>query len=148
MSEASGEKRFAVVVARFNSMITEQLLAGARASLLEHEVAAEAISVFYVPGAWELPQAAQKIARTRGYHAIIALGCVIRGETAHFDYVAGNASDGLGRVALEAEIPVLFGVLTTENAEQALERADTEGGNKGGEVARAAIEMLSLFDSA
>ena len=140
-------KRFALVVARFNSMITEQLLSGARAALREAGVSEQDAEVLYVPGAWELPQAAGRAVRSGRFAAIIALGCVIRGQTAHFDYVAGRANDGLGTVAQEADIPVIFGVLTTENAEQALERADTLGGNKGAEAVGAALEMIALYES-
>ena len=145
MSDAT--RRIAILVARFNSMITEQLLMGAEERLEASGVDQGDVDVLYVPGAWELPQAAQAIVRAGRHRAILALGCVIRGETSHFDYVAGQASDGLGHVALQADIPVLFGVLTTENAEQALDRADTQGSNKGGEVAEALLEMVELFDS-
>ncbi len=141
------DPRIALLVARFNNMITEQLLAGAREHLLARGVPEDRITVLYVPGAWELPQAARRIADLGGYDAIVAIGCVIRGETAHFDYVAGQASDGLGRVALTAKIPVIFGVLATENGEQAMERADVLGANKGAEFAQAALDMLRLDSS-
>ena len=139
--------RIALLVARFNSMVTEQLLQGARERLLEDGVAPGNISVLYVPGAWDLPQAARRIADSRRYDAIVAIGCVIRGETAHFDYVAGHASDGLGQVALTAGIPVVFGVLTTETGEQALLRANVYGADRGGEFARSALDMVSLYAS-
>ena len=145
MTNQSG--RIALVVARFNSMVTEQLLDGAEQALTDAGFGSDARDVFHVPGAWELPQAAERIADTGSYAAIIALGCVIRGETAHFDYVAARANDGLGDLASRSRIPVLFGVLTTENAEQALERADMRAGNKGGEVAEAALEMMTLLRS-
>lgn len=145
MEPEAGSLRIALLVARFNSMVTEQLLEGARRRLLERGLEARNISVLYVPGAWDLPQAARRIADSGRYDAIIAIGCVIRGETAHFDYVAGQASDGLGRVALNADIPVVFGVLTTDTGEQAMLRADVYGADKGGEFAQSALAMLSLY---
>ncbi|MCY3612783.1 MAG: 6,7-dimethyl-8-ribityllumazine synthase [Gemmatimonadetes bacterium] len=139
--------RIGLLVARFNNLVTEQLLEGARIRLLAEGIPANRIFVEYVPGAWDLPQAARRMASSRRYDAIIAIGCVIRGETAHFDYVAGHASDGLGQVALSAGIPVVFGVLTTDNGQQAMARADTGGANKGGEFAEAALVLLDLFDT-
>ena len=139
--------RIGLLVARFNSLVTEQLLDGARDRLLAEGIPANRILVEHVPGAWDLPQAARRMASSGRYDAIIAIGCVIRGETAHFDYVAGHASDGLGQVALSAGIPVVFGVLTTDNGQQAMARADTGGANKGGEFAEAALELLDLFDT-
>ncbi|MDE2796998.1 MAG: 6,7-dimethyl-8-ribityllumazine synthase [Gemmatimonadota bacterium] len=147
METAPESLRIALLVARFNSLITEQLLEGTRRKLLAQGLAAENISVMYVPGAWDLPQAARRIADSKKYDAVVALGCVIRGETAHFDYVAGHASDGLGEVALTAGIPVVFGVLTTDTAEQALLRANVYGADKGGEFAQSALAMLSLYAS-
>lgn len=138
------EKRVAIVVARFNSMITEQLLEGARQAFLEAGLSRDEVEVFHVPGAWELPQVAGRVIRTGRFSAVVTLGCVIRGETAHFDFVAGGANDGLGAVALDANIPVIFGVLTTETPEQAMTRADVRGADKGGEAARAALEMMEL----
>jgi len=139
--------RIGLLVARFNSLVTEQLLDGTRARLLAEGIPANRILVEYVPGAWDLPQAARRMASSGRYDAIIAIGCVIRGETAHFDYVAGHASDGLGQVALSAGIPVVFGVLTTDNGQQAMARADTGGANRGGEFAEAALVLLDLFDT-
>jgi len=139
--------RIALLVARFNNMVTEQLLLGARERLLAVGVAEDRIGVYRVPGAWDLPQAARRIAASGRYDAIVAIGCVIRGETAHFDYVAGHASDGLGQVALSADIPVVFGVLTTDTAEQALSRADVYDANYGREFADSALTMLALYDS-
>ena len=139
--------RVALLVARFNSLITRQLERGARERLLELGLRDDRIVALYVPGAWDLPQAAMRIAAVGRYDAIIAIGCVIRGETAHFDLVAGHASEGLGRVALEAGIPVVFGVLTTDDAEQAMARADPGGAGKGAEFADAALEMLNLYQS-
>ena len=139
-------KRLAVVAARFNAEITDSLLSGALARLAEHGVAPEDVDVYRVPGAWELPQTAARLVRSAAHHAIIALGCVIRGQTPHFDYVAGEAAYGLGEVARASSIPVVFGVLTTDTREQAERRADPRGMDKGGEVASAAVEMALLFD--
>jgi 6,7-dimethyl-8-ribityllumazine synthase len=136
-ADARGLK-FAVVVARFNSGITEKLLEGAQAALTK--AGAAGIDVFYVPGAFELPLAAKSLAHS-GYNAIIALGAVIRGETPHFEYVAGAAAHGLQQVALECHIPVAFGLLTTDNLEQAQARAGGQHGNKGYDAALTAIEM-------
>jgi 6,7-dimethyl-8-ribityllumazine synthase len=129
--------KFAVVVARFNAAITEKLLEGARQALAE--AGAAAVEVFYVPGAFELPLAAQRLVKT--HDAVIALGAVIRGETPHFDYVAGEAARGLQQVALEHDVPVAFGVLTTDTYEQAEARAGGSHGNKGYDAAMTAIEM-------
>ncbi len=139
--------RVALLVARFNSLVTGQLEGGARERLRAAGVDDQSITALYVPGAWDLPQAARLIADSDRYDVVIAIGCVIRGETAHFDYVAGHASDGLGRVALMADIPIVFGVLTTDDAEQAIARADPGGPNKGAEFAEAALEMLALYES-
>ncbi len=136
----------ALLAASFNNMVTEQLVEGTRAGLRAEGVAGDRISVLRVPGAWDLPQAAQRVWRSGRFDAIIAIGCVIRGETAHFDHVAGNASEGLGQVALAADIPIVFGVLTTDTAEQALTRADPRDGNRGGEFAEAALAMIALYD--
>lgn len=146
-SARGGGPRVALLVARFNSMVTGQLERSARERLLEAGLGTESITALYVPGAWDLPQAALTIADTDRYDVIIAIGCVIRGETAHFDYVAGHASDGLGRVALKVGIPIVFGVLTTDDAGQAIARADPHGANKGAEFAEAALEMLTLYES-
>jgi 6,7-dimethyl-8-ribityllumazine synthase len=141
-------KRFAIVAARFNEEITDSLLEGAAARLAEHGVAPEDIDAYRVPGAWELPQTAARLVRRGSHDGVIALGCVIRGETPHFDYVAGEAAYGLGAVARASEIPVVFGVLTTDTREQAERRADPHacGMDKGGEVASAAVEMVLLFE--
>ncbi len=138
--------KYGIVVARFNSFIVESLLAGAIDALKRHAgVAEEAIEVVRVPGAFELPLAAQAMAASNKYDAIIALGAVIRGSTPHFDYVAGEATKGLASVGLSHELPVIFGVLTTDSIEQAIERAGTKAGNKGAEAALSAIEMVSLL---
>jgi 6,7-dimethyl-8-ribityllumazine synthase len=131
--------RFAIVVARFNSAITEALLEGAREAL--KKASAEHHDVFHVPGAFELPFAAKMLANTHRYHGVIALGAVIRGDTPHFDYVAGEAARGLLDASLETGIPIAFGVLTTDNAAQAEARAGGEHGNKGFDAAMTAIEM-------
>ncbi len=145
-SDGSG-KRFAIVLSRFNSLVTEQLLAGARDCLLSHGVSDDAIDVYRVPGAWELPAASARVLAAGRHDALIALGCVIRGATPHFEYVAGEAARGLGAVARESSVPVLFGVLTTDTVEQALERAGTKAGNKGWDAALGAIEMANLFET-
>lgn len=151
MNEHAGDlsgagRRFALLVSRFNSLITDQLLSGARDCLVRHGVDDEAIDVYRVPGGWELPQAARKIAALGRHDAIVALGCVIRGATPHFEHIAGEASRGLGAVAREIEIPLSFGVLTTNTVEQALERAGTKAGNKGWDAALSALEMAALYD--
>ena len=143
----AGRARIALLVARFNNMVTEQLLAGARERLVKSGVDEARIRVYRVPGAWDLPQAAQRIVRSGRHDAVVAIGCVIRGETAHFDYVAGHASDGLGQVALDSDIPVVFGVLTTDNAEQAMTRADVYGANRGADLADGALDMIALYES-
>ena len=136
--DASG-LNFAILVARFNSAITEKLLAGAREALTK--AGAKSQQVFYVPGAFELPFAAKKLAERGGFDAIVALGAVIRGDTPHFDYVAGGAARGLQQAGLETGVPVIFGVLTTDNWEQAEARAGGAAGNKGFAAAMTAIEM-------
>ena len=142
-----GGLRIALLVSRFNSLITEQMLLGARQRLLKRGIVPSDTTVLYVPGAWDMPQAARRIADSGRYDAIVAIGCVIRGETAHFDFVAGHASDGLGQVALTAGVPVVFGVLTTDTGEQAMLRADVHGADKGGEFADAALAMVELYAS-
>jgi 6,7-dimethyl-8-ribityllumazine synthase len=142
--DASG-LRLAVLVARFHSDITDRLLRGATDCFLEHGAAAEALEVIHVPGAWELPQTAARVLRLGRHDAIVTLGCVIRGDTPHFDYVCAEASSGLGLVARASEVPVLFGVLTTDDHEQALARAGEGRGNKGYETALAALEMVHLY---
>lgn len=141
------ELRIALLVSRFNSLITEQMLMGARQRFLELGIASDHMTVLYVPGAWDMPQAARRIADSGRYDVVVAIGCVIRGETAHFDYVAGQASDGLGQVALTASVPVVFGVLTTDTGEQAMLRADVHGADRGGDCADAALAMMELYAS-
>jgi len=140
-------KRFAIVASRYHEVVTERLVEGARSCLLQHGAAADAVDVVWVPGAWELPGAARHVAGLNRYDAIVTVGCVIRGETPHFDYVAGHAAHGLGRVALESDAPLTFGVLTTDTAEQAMERAGGKVGNKGWEAALAALELVGLHQA-
>lgn len=137
--------RFTILVARFNAFVVEELLSGAVDTLTRHGVADGNITVVRVPGAFDMPVAAQKIAASGDCDAIIALGAVIRGGTAHFEYVAGECAGGLASVARESGIPVAFGVLTTETIEQAIERAGTKAGNKGADAAMSALEMTSLL---
>lgn len=137
-------KKFAIVVARFNSFISEKLLEGALDSLLRSGAIEEDIDVVRVPGAFEIPLVAKKLAGSQKYDALICLGVVIRGATPHFDVVVSEVSKGSAQVGLETGVPVLFGVLTTETIEQAIERSGTKAGNKGAEVAIAAIEMANL----
>lgn len=137
--------KIGLVVSRFNEFITQKLLAGAQDALLRHGVSKDNIDVAWVPGAFELPLAVKALAQRGDYDAIIALGCIIRGATAQFDYVAGEVSKGISRLNLELNLPVIFGVLTTETIEQAIERAGTKAGNKGWEAAQSAIEMANLL---
>lgn len=139
-------KRCAVVVARFNDMITQKLLDGALDALVRHGVKFDDIDVLWVPGAWELPYAARRAAATERYNMLVALGAVIRGDTPHFDYVAGEASRGLANASADFDIPIAFGVLTTDTMAQAEARAGGEHGNKGWDAALAALEMADLFD--
>lgn len=139
-------KRVGIIAARFNGDVTGEMLDGCRSALEEFGVEPDAVDVYWVPGSWELPQAARRIAAQTRHDALIALGCVIRGETAHFDYVAHEASSGLGAVAREIDIPLLFGVLTTETPEQAWARASREEGNKGRELALSALHMIGLYE--
>ena len=140
-------RKIGIVVARFNSFISERLLEGAIDSLVRSGVATEDIVVARVPGAYEIPLVAQRMARSGRHEAIICLGAVIRGATPHFDYVAGEVAKGTAQVMLDTSLPVLFGVLTTETIEQAIERAGTKAGNKGSDVAIAALEMINLLDA-
>jgi 6,7-dimethyl-8-ribityllumazine synthase len=142
--DASGI-RVAILVARFNSEITERLLEGARRCLAEHGSEEESVDVHWVPGAWELPQAAARVSESGKYDAIVTLGCVIRGETPHFDFVCDEANRGLGVVARASRVPIVFGVLTTDDRPQALARAGEGPTNKGYEVALAALQMVALY---
>jgi 6,7-dimethyl-8-ribityllumazine synthase len=138
-------QRFAIVVSRFNHFITDRLLGGALDALTRHGVDDANITVVWTPGAFELPVVVKRVAESGKHDAVIALGCVIRGGTPHFDYVAGEAAKGIGQIALGTGVPVLFGVLTTDTIEQAIERAGTKAGNKGADAAMAAIEMVNLL---
>ena len=142
----SGEGlRFAVVVSSFNDLVTSRLLTGARDGLLRHGVEERNVDVVWTPGAFEIPLAAKRLAETGKYAGVICLGAVIRGETAHFEYVASNAASGIARVALDTNVPVIMGVLTTDTLDQALERAGSKAGNKGFESAMAALEMAHVM---
>ncbi len=140
-------KKFGIIVSRFNSFISEKLLDGALDSLVRSGAKDADIDIVWVPGAFETPLVAKKMATSQKYDALICLGAVIRGATPHFDVVVNEVSKGVAQVSLDSGIPVLFGVLTTETIEQAIERAGTKAGNKGAEVAVAAIEMTNLVDS-
>jgi len=137
--------RFGIVVGRFNEFVGGKLLEGARDALVRHEVGDDDIDVAWVPGSFEIPLAAKHLATSGRYDAIICLGAVIRGATAHFDYVASEVSKGVAAVGLDTGVPVIFGVLTTDTIEQAIERAGTKAGNKGFEAAVSAIEMANLL---
>ncbi|WP_216830436.1 6,7-dimethyl-8-ribityllumazine synthase [Alkalihalobacterium elongatum] len=136
-----------IVVGRFNEFITSKLLGGAQDALKRHGVSEEDVDIAWVPGAFEIPLAAKKMAETNNYDAVITLGTVIRGATPHFDFVCNEAAKGVGSLSLQTGIPVIFGVLTTDTIEQAIERAGTKAGNKGWEAAAAAIEMANLSRS-
>ena len=138
------EIKVGIVAARFNEFIVSKLVAGARDGLLRHDVKDEDIDLAWVPGAFEIPLIASKIAQSGKYDAVICLGAVIRGATSHYDYVCSEVSKGIASVSLTSDIPVMFGVLTTDNIEQAIERAGTKAGNKGYDCALGAIEMVNL----
>ena len=137
--------RFAIIVSRFNDFISSKLVEGAMDALKRHGGNEDQVSLIKVPGAFEIPLAAKKLAESGKFNAIICLGAVIRGSTPHFDYVAAEVSKGIAQVALESKVPVTFGVLTTDNLEQAIERAGSKSGNKGWDAAIAAMEMVNLF---
>lgn len=141
---APKEARFAVVASRFNHFVVDRLVEGAVDALVRHGVPAQNVTVVRVPGAWELPIVARRLAASGKLEAVIALGAVIRGATAHFEYVAGESAKGLAAAAHASKVPIVFGVLTTESIEQAVERAGTKSGNKGADAAVSAIEMVSL----
>ena len=146
VAEPRGEElRVGIIVARFNQAVTDALLAGALEALVEHGVADDAIDVVTVPGAFELPLCAQRLAATGRYDALVCLGAVVRGETPHFDYVAGEAARGVGEVARRFDLPVSFGVLTTDDMPQALARAGGGHGNKGYDAAVTALEMVEVL---
>jgi 6,7-dimethyl-8-ribityllumazine synthase len=137
--------RFAIVAARFNDFVVEPLIRGALDALRRHGVGDKQIDIVRVPGAFDIPIVARKLALSHRYAALVALGCVIRGQTPHFEYVAGECAGGIARIALESGVPIAFGVLTTENAEQAVDRAGGKAGNKGADAALVALEMANLL---
>jgi 6,7-dimethyl-8-ribityllumazine synthase len=141
---ASG-KRFALVASRFNSLITKQLIAGAEDSLLRHGASKDDIALVWVPGSFEMPLAAKKCAESGKFNAVVCLGAIIRGGTPHWEYIASEAVKGLAHAMLSTGVPVTFGVLTTDNVEQAIDRAGAKAGNKGADAAMAAIEMVDLL---
>ncbi|MBL8924349.1 MAG: 6,7-dimethyl-8-ribityllumazine synthase [Myxococcaceae bacterium] len=141
----SPKGRFAICVSRFNGFITEQLLSGAIDALLRHGVADGDLDVYRCPGTWELTGLVRRVADSKQYAGVIALGCVIRGGTPHFDYVAGEVAKGIGQATLNADAAVTFGVLTTDSIEQAVDRAGVKAGNKGAEAAVACIELVNLY---
>jgi len=137
--------KFAVIISRFNELIGKKLLEGALDGLLRHDVKEQDITVIWVPGAFEIPLAAQKAAATGSYDAIICLGALIRGATPHFEYISAEVTKGIAQVSLQSGLPVIYGILTTDTIEQAIERAGTKGGNKGFNAAVSAVEMVNLF---
>jgi 6,7-dimethyl-8-ribityllumazine synthase len=139
-------RKFGIVISRFNEFITSRLLGGAQDVLQRHGVAADDIDVAWVPGSFEIPLAAQRMAQSGRYDAVLCLGAVIRGQTPHFDYVAAEVSKGVAQVGLHSGVPAIFGVITADTIEQAIERAGTKAGNKGADAAAAAIEMVNLLD--
>lgn len=139
--------KIGIVAARFNEFITGKLLSGAIDGLIRHNVKEEEVDVAWVPGAFEIPLIASKMAKSGRYDAVICLGAVIRGSTTHYDYVCNEVSKGVAHISLDTGIPVIFGVLTTENIEQAIERAGTKAGNKGYDCALSAIEMINLINA-
>lgn len=142
----SKEAKIAIVCGRFNELVTSKLLGGALDGLKRHNVPDENIEIAWCPGAFEIPLTAKKLAMSGRYDAVICLGAVIRGATSHYDYVCSEVSKGIAHISLETEIPVMFGILTTDNIEQALERAGTKAGNKGFDCAQGAIEMINLLN--
>lgn len=137
--------RFGIVVSRWNDFVTERMLEGALDALKRHGAEESVVEVARVPGTWEIPIAVQRMAKTGRYDALIAIGCLIRGATPHFDYLASDVTGKLGQIALQANLPVTYGVITVENLEQAIERAGSKAGNKGAEAALAAVEMANLL---
>jgi 6,7-dimethyl-8-ribityllumazine synthase len=138
-------RKVALVVSRFNDFITRELVAGARDALVRHGTSEENIDLAWVPGSFELPLAAQRLARSRRYGAVVCLGCLIQGDTPHFEYLAAEVTKGVAQVGLESGTPVVFGVITAETLEQAIERAGTKAGNKGFDAAMSALELIDLY---
>lgn len=141
----AGRKKFGIIVSRFNELITKKLLEGAVDKLVRHGMKKEDVDVVWVPGAFEIPLIAQKLAKTKKYDALICLGAIIRGDTPHFDYIAAESAKGIAHVAMEHNLPIEFGIITAETVEQAMERAGIKRGNKGAQAAEAAIEMANLM---
>jgi 6,7-dimethyl-8-ribityllumazine synthase len=143
----AGKHRFAVIVSRFNEFISSKLLSGCLDALQRHGADPDAVDVVWTPGSFEIPPVARRLAESGRYGAVICLGAIIRGQTPHFDYVAAEAAKGVARVALETGVPVIFGVVTADTLEQAIDRAGTKAGNKGADAAAGAIEMANLMDA-
>ena len=141
----SSDMKIGIVVSRFNEFITSKLLGGALDALKRHDIKEKNVEIAWVPGAFEIPLIASKMAKSKKYDAVVCLGCVIRGNTSHYDYVCNEVTKGVAAISLQNDLPVIFGVLTTENIEQAIERAGTKVGNKGFEAATTAIEMVNLM---
>ena len=139
-------KKFAIIVSRFNEFISSKLLEGARDALTRHGAGENDITVLWVPGSFEIPPVAQKLARSKKYDAVICLGTVLRGDTPHFDYIANEAAKGIAKVAMDEKVPCVFGVITADTLEQAIERAGTKSGNKGRDAALSAIELANLYE--
>ena len=139
-------KSFGIVVSRFNDFITKELVSGCLDTLIRHGASDKDISLIWVPGAFEVPQVAQRLAKSKKYDALICLGAIIRGATPHFEYIAAEAAKGIAKVALDSGVPVVFGIITADTIEQAIERAGTKDGNKGKDAALNAIEMVNLID--
>ncbi len=140
-----GSEKYCIIIARFNEFIGSKLLSGAIDELVRHGIDENNIDVIWTPGAFEIPIIAQKVATSKKYAAVIALGAIIKGSTPHFDYVSAELSKGIAQVSMQTGVPVMFGVLTTDNIEQAIERAGTKAGNKGSDAAKGAIEMVNLL---
>jgi 6,7-dimethyl-8-ribityllumazine synthase len=141
----AGGKRIALVASRFNEFITQELLAGARDCLERHGVGQQQVDLAWVPGSFEIPLAAKRLATSGRYAAVICLGCLIQGDTPHFQFIAGEVTKGVAQVALESSVPIVFGVITAETLDQAIERAGTKAGNKGFDAALSALEMIDLW---
>lgn len=139
-------KKFALIVSRFNELVTQSLLEGAEGRLIRHGAKKDDIDTFWAPGSFEIPLIAQKVTKTKKYDAIICLGAIIKGETPHFDYIASESTKGIAHVSLSSGIPIEFGIITAETAEQAMERAGIKRGNKGAQAAEAAVEMINILE--
>lgn len=139
-------KKFALIVSRFNELVTQRLLEGAEDRLIRHGAKKDDIDTFWVPGSFEIPIVAQKVTKTKKYDALICLGAIIKGDTPHFDYIASESAKGIAHVSLNSGIPIEFGIITAETAEQAMERAGIKRGNKGAQAAEAAVEMINILE--